>query len=42
MDYLKQFGEASKSKLRAMLANKWPEVFTEAQKETNCINSSRP
>lgn len=38
LDYLKQFDEASKGKLRAMLANKWPEVFTEAQKENKLHN----
>lgn len=38
LDYLQQFREASKDKLRAMLANKWPEVFTEAQKENKLHN----
>ena len=38
LDYLKQFHEASKDKLRAMLANKWPEVFTEEQKENKLHN----
>lgn len=38
LDYLKQFGEASKDKLRAMLANKWPEVLTEEQKENKLHN----
>lgn len=38
LDYLKQFREASKDKLRAMLANKWPEVFTEEQKENKLHN----
>ena len=38
LDYLKQFREASKDKLRAMLANKWPEVFTAKQKENKLHN----
>lgn len=38
LDYLKQFGEASKDRLRTMLANKWPEVFTEKQKENKLHN----
>jgi len=38
LDYLKQFGEASKDELRKMLANKWPEVFTEAQRENKLHN----
>ena len=38
LDYLKQFREASKDKLRTMLANKWPEVFTEEQKENKLHN----
>lgn len=33
LDYLAQFREATKEELRAMLVNKWPEVFTAAQKE---------
>lgn len=38
LDYLKQFREASKGKLRTMLSNKWPEVFTEKQKENKLHN----
>lgn len=38
LDYLKQFREASREKLRAMLANKWPEVFSEEQKENKLHN----
>ena len=38
LDYLKQFREAGKDKLRTMLANKWPEVFTEEQKENKLHN----
>ena len=38
LDFLKQFREASKDKLRAMLANKWPEVFTKEQKENKLHN----
>ena len=38
LDYLKQYGEASKDKLRQMLANKWPEVFTDEQKENKLHN----
>lgn len=38
LDYLKQFREASKDELRKMLANKWPEVFTEKQKENKLHN----
>ncbi len=38
LDYLKQYHEASKDKLRKMLANKWPEVLTEEQKENKLHN----
>lgn len=38
LDYVRQFGEASKDKLRRMLANKWPEVLTEKQKEDKLHN----
>jgi len=37
-DYLKQFREASREKLRTMLANKWPEVFSEEQQENKLHN----
>ena len=38
LDFLSQFREARKDKLRGMLANKWPEVFTEEQKENKLHN----
>lgn len=38
LDYLRQFGEASKDKLRRMLANKWPAILTEKQKEDKLHN----
>ncbi len=38
LDYLKQYDEASKDELRVMLANKWPEPFTEEQKENKLHN----
>lgn len=38
LDYLQQFQEANREKLRTMLANKWPAVFTEAQKENKLHN----
>lgn len=38
LDYLAQFREATKEELRTMLVNKWPEVFTAAQKENKLHN----
>lgn len=38
LDYVRQFDEASKDKLRRMLANKWPEILTEKQKEDKLHN----
>jgi ATP-dependent DNA helicase RecG len=38
LDYLQQFQEANREKLRTMLANKWPAVFTEVQKENKLHN----
>ena len=38
LDYLSQFGETSREKLREMLANKWPDGFTPEQQENKLHN----